>query len=52
MDEIHPEIRRLRKKTQKTPKREIEKAKRERDDYLFRKENDKSWEPGMITKTM
>ena len=32
----------FRKKTQKTPKREIEKAKRERDDYLFRKENDKS----------
>ena len=30
----------FRKKTQKTPKREIEKAKRERDDYLFRKEND------------
>ena len=29
----------FRKKTQKTPKREIEKAKRERDDYLFRKEN-------------
>ena len=32
----------FRKKTQKTPKREIEKAKRESDDYLFRKENDKS----------
>ena len=32
----------FRKKTQKTPKREIEKAKRERDDYLFRKENDES----------
>lgn len=32
----------FRKKTQKTPKREIEKAKRERDDYLFRKEKDKS----------
>ena len=30
----------FRKKTQKTPKREIEKAKRKRDDYLFRKEND------------
>ncbi|WP_299802130.1 type II toxin-antitoxin system RelE/ParE family toxin [uncultured Ruminococcus sp.] len=27
----------FRKKTQKTPKREIEKAKSERDDYLFRK---------------
>ena len=32
----------FRKKTQKTPKREIENAKRERDDYLFRKENDES----------
>ena len=32
----------FRKKTQKTPKREIEKAKQERDDYLFRKENDES----------
>ena len=31
----------FRKKTQKTPKREIEKAKRERDDYLFRKEKEK-----------
>ena len=29
----------FRKKTQKTPQREIEKAKRERDDYLSRKEN-------------
>lgn len=27
----------FRKKTQKTPKREIEKSKSERDDYLFRK---------------
>ena len=32
----------FRKKTQKAPKREIEKAKRERDDYLFRNENDES----------
>ena len=32
----------FRKNTQKTPKREIEKAKRERDDYLFRKENNES----------
>ena len=31
----------FRKKSQKTPKREIEKAKRERDDYLFRKEKEK-----------
>lgn len=29
----------FRKKTQKTPRREINKAKTERDDYLFRKEN-------------
>ena len=29
----------FRKKSQKTPRREIEKAKRERDDYLSRKEN-------------
>lgn len=29
----------FRKKTQKTPLREIEKAKSERDDYLSRKEN-------------
>ena len=35
-------LRQFRKKTQKTPKREIEKAKRERDDYLFRKENNES----------
>ena len=28
----------FRKKSQKTPRREIEKAKRERDDYLSRKE--------------
>lgn len=31
----------FRKKSQKTPKREIEKAKRERNDYLSRKENSK-----------
>lgn len=30
----------FRKKTQKTPRREIEKAKAERDDYLNRREND------------
>ncbi len=29
----------FRKKTQKTPRREINKAKSERDDYLSRKEN-------------
>ncbi len=28
----------FRKKSQKTPRREIEKAKRERDEYLYRKE--------------
>ncbi len=31
----------FRKKTQKTPDREIKKAKSERDDYLTRKENNK-----------
>lgn len=31
----------FRKKTRKTPSREIEKAKTERDDYLSRKENSK-----------
>lgn len=31
----------FRKKSQKTPKHEIERAKRERDDYLFRKEKEK-----------
>ncbi len=31
----------FRKKTQKTPAREIERAKRERDDYLSRKESEK-----------
>ena len=41
----------FRKKTQKTPKREIEKAKLERDDYIARKEYEK-WEHGMITKNM
>ena len=40
----------FQKKTQKTPRREIEKAKSERDDYLSRKEQQK-WEHGMITKT-
>ena len=29
----------FRKKSQKTPRREIDKAKAERNDYLFRKEN-------------
>jgi hypothetical protein len=31
----------FRKKSQKTPRREIDKAKAERDDYLARKETDK-----------
>lgn len=31
----------FRKKSQKTPKHEIERAKRERNDYLFRKEKEK-----------
>lgn len=34
----------FRKKTQKTPKKEIERAKRERTDYLIRKENGKFYE--------
>ena len=39
----------FRKKTQKTPKREIERAKAERDDYLARKEN---WYIRFITLCM
>ena len=41
-DNIFVLLHQFRKKSQKTPKREIEKAKRERDDYLSRKEKDKS----------
>ena len=51
-DDVFVLLHQFRKKSQKTPKREIEKAKRERDDYLSRKENGKLWKPGMITKTM
>ena len=40
-DDIFVLLHQFRKKSQKTPKREIEKAKRERDDYLFRKEKEK-----------
>ena len=40
----------FRKKSQKTPKREIEKAKTERNDYLRRKETAKLRKHGMITK--
>ena len=40
-DDIFVLLHLFRKKSQKTPKREIEKAKRERDDYLSRKENNK-----------
>ena len=40
-DNIYVLLHQFRKKSQKTPKREIEKAKRERDDYLSRKENNK-----------
>lgn len=40
-DDIFVLLHQFRKKSQKTPKREIEKAKRERDDYLSRKENGK-----------
>ncbi len=32
----------FRKKSQKTPRKEIDKAKSERDDYLSRRESDKS----------
>ncbi len=41
----------FRKKTQKTPRREIEKAKAERDDWLFRK-GGLIWRLGLIIKTM
>ena len=40
-DDVFVLLHQIRKKSQKTPKREIEKAKRERDDYLSRKENGK-----------
>ena len=40
-DDIFVLLHQFLKKSQKTPKREIEKAKRERDDYLSRKENNK-----------
>ena len=40
-DDVFVLLHQCRKKSQKTPKREIEKAKRERDDYLSRKENGK-----------
>ena len=40
-DDIFVLLHQFRKQSQKTPKREIEKAKRERDDYLSRKENNK-----------
>ena len=40
-DDIFVLLHQFRKKSQKTPKREIEKAKRESDDYLSRKENNK-----------
>ena len=48
-DDVFVLLHQFRKKSQKTPKREIEKAKRERDDYLSRKENGKLCIPGMIT---
>ena len=40
-DDVFVLLHQFRKKSQKTPKREIEKAKRERDYYLSRKENGK-----------
>ena len=42
----------FRKKTQKTPIREIEKAKSERDDYLSRKEQNRLWKHGMNIKNI
>ena len=40
----------FRKKTQKTPKKEIVRAKNERDDYLNRKKGDRLWRHGMNIK--
>ena len=40
----------FRKKTQKTPKKEIVRAKNERDDYLNRKKGDRIWHHGMNIK--
>ena len=40
-DDVFVLLHQFRKKSQKTPKREIEKAKRERYDYVSRKENGK-----------
>lgn len=40
-DDVFVLLHQFRKKSQKSPKREIEKAKRERYDYLSRKENGK-----------
>ena len=40
-DNIYVLLHQFRKKSQKTPKHEIEKAKRERDDYISRKEKEK-----------
>ena len=36
-DDTYVLLHQFRKKTQKTPRREIEKAKAERDDWIFRK---------------
>ncbi len=41
-DDIFVLLHHYRKKSQKTPSREIEKAKAERDDYISRKEADKA----------
>ena len=40
-DDVFVLLHQFRQQSQTTPKREIEKAKRERDDYLSRKENGK-----------
>lgn len=41
-DNIFVLLHQFRKKSQKTPQRELKKAKAERDDYLVRKEADKN----------
>ena len=40
-DDVFVLLHQFRKKSQKTPQRELEKAKRERYDYLYRQENGK-----------
>ena len=42
----------FRKKTMKTPLREIQRAKAERDDYIARKEANSKWETGKTINAM